>query len=140
MPRDSSAEEARYEAMAGEGGDLDGALEAPAQPDDAMSAHAFSEESEEEQESLDGSPEDGVEGEAALLASGDGGRGGDAEPSGEEPPERPVRRQRTSSLDMDAPRLGERPDNFAAPVDTLAYQPTLTPLIEQEGSFYDNKA
>jgi hypothetical protein len=25
-------------------------------------------------------------------------------------------------------------------VDTLAYQPTLTPLIEQEGSFYDNKA
>ena len=81
-----------------------------------------------------------MEGEAALLASGDGGRGGDAEPSGEEPPERPVRRQRTSSLDMDAPRLGERPDNFAAPVDTLAYQPTLTPLIEQEGSFYDNKA
>eukprot|EP00966_Prymnesium_polylepis_P138516 3200441-Prymnesium_polylepis.1 len=140
MPCDSSAEEARYEEMAAKGGDLDGALEAPAQPDDAMSAHEFGEDEEEEQESLDGSPEDGAEGEAALLASGDGGRGGDAEPSGEEPPERPARRQRTSSLDMDAPRLGRRPENLAAPVDRLSRQPTLTKFIEQEGPFYCDEA
>eukprot|EP00966_Prymnesium_polylepis_P282205 6520999-Prymnesium_polylepis.1 len=140
-PGDDDAEaEARYEAQALEGGHLDGALGAPAQPDDTMSAHELGEDDEEEQESLGGFTEDGAEGEAALSASGDGGRGGDGEPSGGELPERPARRQRINPLESDAPRLGERPANLAAPVDTLSYQPTLTPLVEQEGSFHDTIA
>ena len=145
MPCDSSVEddlraEARYEAMAAEGGDLNGALEAPAQPDDAMSVHEIGEDEEEEQESLDGSPEDGAEGEAAVLASDHGGRGGDGEPLGEEPLERPVRRQRTIPLNMDVPGIGRRPENLPAPVDRLSRRPTLTKFVEQEGPFYGDKA
>ena len=94
-PGDDDAEaEARYEAQALEGGNLDGALGAPAQPDDAMSAHELGEDGEEEQESLCGFPEGSAEGEAALSASGDGGRGGDGAPPDEEPSERPARRRR----------------------------------------------
>eukprot|EP00966_Prymnesium_polylepis_P130205 3010915-Prymnesium_polylepis.1 len=41
---------------------------------------------------------------------------------------------------MDVPGIGRRPESLAAPVNRLCREPTLTPLIEQEGPFYGDEA